>query len=121
MGLQPKEPFVGFLEGMEAYKEDSMATAPSNKDVTEYFQLLSQVRQDQSLSVTDGLCSFVDLLSERLKHGKLDSVQQGLTSLKIIFESMRPTLDQTDLKFEQDHRELTTLAAGSDHPVASAI
>jgi hypothetical protein len=98
-----------------------MAADPSKKDVKEYFQLLSQVRQDQSLSVTDGLCSFVDLLSERLKQGKLGSVQQGLTSLKVIFESLRPTFDQKDQKFEQDHRELMALAAGSDLPVADAL
>lgn len=93
-----------------------MAAAPSKMDVKEYFQLLSQVRQDQSLSVTDGLCSFVDLLSERLKQRQLGSVQQGLTSLKVIFESLRPTLDQKDPNFEQDHRELVARAAASDHP-----
>lgn len=98
-----------------------MATEPSQKDVTEYFQLLSQVRQDQSLSPTDELRAFVDLLSDQLKRGRFASVQQGLLYLKVIFELLRPTLDQKDMKFEQDHRELMALAAAGGHPLASVL
>lgn len=98
-----------------------MAFGPNNKDVEEYFQLLSTVRQEQSFSLTDSLCAFVDLLSERLKQGKFAAVQQGLDRLKIIFDLSRSTLDSKNLKFEQDHSELMGLAFKTDSQIAAAL
>ena len=93
----------------------------SNKDVEEYFQLLSEVRQEQSISITDELCAFADLLSGKLKQGELGAVRQGLDRFKIIFGLLRPILDKKDLKFERDHRELMALAAKFDIPLSSAL
>jgi hypothetical protein len=65
-----------------------------NKDIAEYFQLLSAVRQEQSGSITDQLCAFVDLLSAKLKGGDFKAVQQGLNGFKLIFRSSQADFGQ---------------------------
>ncbi|SRR5258708_16687768 len=91
------------------------------KDVEEYFQLLSTVRETQTTTLTAQLCAFVDLLSNKLHQNDLASVKQGLSCLKTILEHARPILDRKDNTVEQDHQELMTLATGSNGPIASAL